>query len=339
MNTGKESNQPKPRIVDKFYSKEASKLPQDFYQTIIELENDIQLSNNPTIEKLQELGRLYKKAIEAFSGVSMQRVEYFTNKLSRLLVGANRMTQKQKKKTRWNEFMQAHKKNTTKFMIFLSFQNIENNKSEVNKLINDKEQMFQNAYNQHLLEMDKQHKSFLERKKTRRVRRMSVCDIGEIKLTSDDTDEQALFSRKANDKFKNKNDKLENDLKDFIKKFHFIYLRSKIFKIPLEVFSEILNIVYLHKIDKYYYYQEQIKQFELMIKEQEKDGENGEGGLTVFLTDLQNERKSYFAELENIIDNIKSKIKTKLIETNIEEDKVIKKYVEELMSNISQVFI
>jgi hemerythrin superfamily protein len=49
-----------------------------------------------------------------------------------------------------------------------------------------------------------------------------------------------------------------------MKKFHYIYLHSKIFEAPIEKLNEILEKVFLHKIDKYYYYQDQIKQFQLM---------------------------------------------------------------------------
>ena len=65
-------------------------------------------------------------------------------------------------------------------------------------------------------------------------------------------------------------------LNDFMKKLHYIYLHSKIFEAPIEKLNEILEKVFLHKIDKYYYYQDQIKQFQLMLDDNDENNEHDE---------------------------------------------------------------
>jgi hypothetical protein len=73
---------------DDYYSNLAEKLPQNFFKNIIEKENLVQLSSNPSEEAVSELGSLYKKAIEIYSNVSKDKVIFYSNKLSKLLIGA-----------------------------------------------------------------------------------------------------------------------------------------------------------------------------------------------------------------------------------------------------------
>ena len=139
-------------------------------------------------------------------------------------------------------------------------------------------------------------------------------------------------------KLRGRNDQLDSSLNDFMKKLHYIYVHSKIFETPIETLNEILEQIFLHKINKYYYYQDQIKQFELMQKDAEKEGEEHDEGIEYLIKDLQNERKSYYMSLESLIDKIRNRIKEKCSETS-NDDKNVKKYLDELMSNISKIFI
>ena len=71
-------------------------LPPNFYRKIIELENKIQLSQ-PTMESIKELGSLYKKAIEVFCPTSPKKVRFFSDKLTKLLIGVDKLAKKQNK--------------------------------------------------------------------------------------------------------------------------------------------------------------------------------------------------------------------------------------------------
>ena len=140
-------------------------------------------------------------------------------------------------------------------------------------------------------------------------------------------------------KIKGRSDKIDFVLNDFMKKFHYIYLHSKIFEAPIEHLNEILEKVFLHKIDKYYYYQDQIKQFELMKDDDEQDNNEHNEEIQDFLKNLKNERNSYYIVLENLIKTNCNKIKKICEEAQIEDDKNVKKYLDELMNSISKIFI
>ncbi len=67
----------------------------EFFQSIIEKENEIQLNGNPNEENIKELAGLYKNAIENYSGISNEKVIFYNNKLTKLIMAV----QKNKKKT------------------------------------------------------------------------------------------------------------------------------------------------------------------------------------------------------------------------------------------------
>ena len=77
--------------VGSYYYKKSKNLSDKFYQEIIELENEIQLSPFPSIETVRNLGTLYKKAIETFSGVSNQKLQFYTRKMTQLIVVTNKI--------------------------------------------------------------------------------------------------------------------------------------------------------------------------------------------------------------------------------------------------------
>ena len=321
--------------VGNYYADKSKNLPDTFYQQIIELENEIQLSPHPSIDKVRDLGSLYKTAIETFSGVSEKKVNFYNRKMTQLVMITNEINKKKNKKpTKWSKYMENHKKNTNKFMLFLQ---IETSKKDANDIMDNNEKNFNEGYKIVESNLDNQEKKFQEMKKKKKIRKIKsfrkeerLSIGGEINLNNiNDVD-----------KIKGRSDKIDFVLNDFMKKFHYIYLHSKIFEAPIEKLNEILEKVFLHKIDKYYYYQDQIKQFQLMKDDDAEQGnDEHDEEIQEYLKSLQNERRSYYIVLEDLIKTNCDKIKKICEEAQIDEDKNVKKYLDELMNSISKIFI
>ena len=321
--------------VGNYYADKSKNLPDTFYQQRIELENEIQLSPHPSIDKVRDLGSLYKTAIETFSGVSEKKVNFYNRKMTQLVMITNEINKKKNKKpTKWSKYMENHKKNTNKFMLFLQ---IETSKKDANDLMDNNEKNFNEGYKIVESNLDNQEKKFQEMKKKKKIRKIKsfrreerLSIGGEINLNNiNDVD-----------KIKGRSDKIDFVLNDFMKKFHYIYLHSKIFEAPIEKLNEILEKVFLHKIDKYYYYQDQIKQFQLMKDDDAEQGnDEHDEEIQEYLKSLQNERRSYYIVLEDLIKTNCDKIKKICEEAQIDEDKNVKKYLDELMNSISKIFI
>jgi hypothetical protein len=319
-----------------------TKIDENFYKRVIELENEIQLSQNPSTTSIEELIKLYEKGIESFTeSHSQQKVNYFKNKLTKLIIGYNKIKKKQednKKPTSWSKFMNAHKKNKNKFMLFL---NVETSKKEATNILDNREKVISAGYDQITQDLEEQNKKFLERRKAKRKLNMEKKGNESKSEILDNDDEESgekkIYTSISN-KLRGRNDKVDSSLNDFMKKLHYIYVHSKIFETPIEALNEILEQIFLHKINKYYYYQDQIKQFELVQQDAEKEGEEHDEGIEFLIKDLQNERKSYYMSLESLIDQIRNRIKERCSETS-NDDKNVKKYLDELMNNISKIFI
>ena len=321
--------------VGNYYADKSKNLPDTFYQQIIELENEIQLSSHPSIDKVRDLGSLYKTAIETFSGVSEKKVNFYNRKMTQLVMITNEINKKKNKKpTKWSKYMENHKKNTNKFMLFLQ---IETSKKDATDIMDNNEKNFNEGYKIVESNLDNQEKKFQEMKKKKKIRKIKsfrreerLSIGGEINLNNiNDVD-----------KIKGRSDKIDFVLNDFMKKFHYIYLHSKIFEAPIEKLNEILEKVFLHKIDKYYYYQDQIKQFQLMKDDDAEQGnDEHDEEIQEYLKSLQNERRSYYIVLEDLIKTNCDKIKKICEEAQIDEDKNVKKYLDELMNSISKIFI
>ena len=329
------------RRVGSYYNKLCKSLTDEFYQKIIELENEVQLSLHPSMDKIKELGTLYKKAIEAFSGVSSQKVQFYTNKLTKLLVAANKLTKKQaKKQTKWSQYMETHKKNT-KFMLFLQ---IETSKKDANDILDNKEKVFSEGFKEIDNNLKEQSERFQELKKNKKVMNFSRLNSNIHKNSTEgrlsNVNEINTNGNSIMDKFRGRNDKVDSSLNDFMKKFHYIYVHSKIFEAPIEKLNEILDKVFLHKIEKYYYYQDQIKQFELMQDDDaENDNNEHDEEIEAYVKSLKNERKVYYYVLDALINNYCDKMKKLCEEAQIDSNKNAKKYLDELMDNISKIFI
>ena len=324
--------------VKRHYSKKfkITTLPSNFYQNIIELENKIQLSQRPSMEDIRELGTLYKKAIEVFCSTSPRKVQFYSNKLTKLLIGVDKLAKRQNKKvTKWSQYMNSHKKSYNKFMLFLQ---IEASNQEANQIIDGQNKNFGNLFMEFNNNLDEQKNSFKERMKMKKMKKNTNV-INEI--NNDENSLQKINKENINtnlfiNKLKVRNDLVDLSLKDFLKKFHYIYLRAKIFEEPIETFNYILDDMFCHKVAKYYYYQDQIKEFELMLGDNDRG--NHDDSLAFFMTDLQNERKTYYMTLETFIDNIKKKIQNRCSETHISKDKIMLQYLQEFMNNISKIF-
>ena len=86
-----------PQIEKQPQESFSTKVDEDFYRRIIELENEIQLSQNPSIPLIEELIKLYERGIVSFTEFhSRQKVNYFKNKLTKLLIGYNKIKKSKK---------------------------------------------------------------------------------------------------------------------------------------------------------------------------------------------------------------------------------------------------
>ena len=324
-------------------------LPPNFYRKIIELENKIQLSQ-PNMDEIKELGSLYKKAIEYFCTSSPNKVLYFQNKLNKLLVGVEKLAKKQnKKKSKWSLYMNSNKKNYNKFRLFLE---IEGASQDAEQILQSQNEKFGKIFLEFYQNMDMQKNLLREKMNLKRTKKAkneinnNIINNNEIKDGSKINEEKEninnnIINTNANyilffNKFKGRNDLVDSALKNFLKKFHYIYLNSKIFKEPIEYFNYILDDIFCHKVTKYFYYQEQIKEFQMILDD--KNQGNNEDGLAFFLTDLENERKKYYQNLENFVENIMKKIQNRCADAQINKDKNLEIYVDEFMEDISKIF-
>ena len=331
-----------PPKAKRHYSKrfKVTTISPDFYKRIIELENKIQLSQRPSMDDIKELGSLYKRGIEAFCSTSPRKVQFYSNKLTKLLIGVDKLAKKQNKKpSKWSLYMNSHRKNYNKFMLFLQ---IESSNQEAKEIMDKYNIKFGVTYNELWNNMDEQKNNFRERLKMKRLKK-NTNENNNI-ITDDEKNNEQKNEEKDSinfnsiiSKFKGRNDLVDLSLKDFLKKFHYIYLRSKIFEEPIESFNYILDDMFCHKVAKYYYYQDQIKEFELMLGDTDRGGHDD--SLAFFMIDLQNERKTYYLTLETFIENIKKKIQARCSEAHINKDKNLVKYLHEFMNNISKIFV
>ena len=318
-------------------------LPPNFYRKIIELENKIQLSQ-PNMDEIKELGSLYKKAIEYFCTSSPNKVLYFQNKLNKLLVGVEKLAKKQnKKKSKWSLYMNSNKKNYNKFRLFLE---IEGASQDAEQILQSQNEKFGKIFLEFYQNMDMQKNLLREKMNLKRTKKAkneinnNIINNNEIKDESKIKEEKENINSNIINTNANYilffNDLVDSSLKTFLKKFHYMYLNSKIFIEPIESFNYILDDIFCHKVSKYFYYQEQIKEFEMMIDD--KDQKNNEDSLAVFLTDLQNERKKYYQNLENFVEKIMKKIQNRCADAQINKDKNLEIYVDEFMEDISKIF-
>ena len=237
--------------------------------------------------------------------------------------------------------METHKKNTNKFMLFLQ---VETSKKDANDILDNKEKVFSEGFKEIDNNLKEQSERFQELKKNKKIMNISKLNSNINKTSAEgrisNVNEINTTGNSIMDKLRGRNDKVDSSLNDFMKKFHYIYVHSKIFETPIEKLNEILDKVFLHKIEKYYYYQDQIKQFELMQGDDaENDNNEHDEEIEAYVKSLKNERKVYYYVLDGLINNYCNKMKKLCEEAQIDSDKNAKKYLDELMENISKIFI
>ena len=331
---------------DDYYSNLAEKLPQNFFKNIIEKENLVQLSSTPSEEAVSELGSLYKKAIEIYSNVSKDKVIFYSNKLSKLLIGAQKAQKKKEQKpSNWSKYFDAKKKHTNKFMLFFE---INKYKGKVGNIV-DKSNKNLNVGNKQIIsDLIQQETNFLEKKNKKKtftkedihkrkdslnVNRNSINNI----INNNEENKKKEESPKKKKLFSQKNDKIDSLIKDFIKKFQYSYLNSPIFEAPLKTISEIFDEIYENKIQNYYEYQNQIKGFEMLLNDKQAGDEDDEN-LQYYITDLKNEREKYYQQIEETIVDLKKDINKKCAQISIDEEANIKKYKIEFLKKIAKIF-
>ena len=329
-----------------YYSNLAEKLPQNFFKNIIEKENLVQLSSNPSEEAVSELGGLYKKAIEIYSNVSKDKVMFYSNKLSKLLIGAQKAQKKKEQKpSNWSKYFEAKKKHTNKFMLFFE---INKYKGKIGNIVDKSNKNLNIGNKQIISDLILQETNFLEKKNKKKtftkedihqrkdslnVNRNSINNI----INNNEENKKKEESPKKKKLFSQKNDKIDSLIKDFIKKFQYSYLNSPIFEAPLKTISEIFDEIYENKIQNYYEYQNQIKGFEMLLNDKQAGDEDDEN-LQYYITDLKNEREKYYQQIEETIVDLKKDINKKCAQISIDEEVNIKKYKIEFLKKIAKIF-
>ena len=249
--------------------------------------------------------------------------------------------------------MNVHKQNLNKFRLFIE---IEGSNQEAEQILQNQNEKFGKVFLDYYKNIDMQKNNFREKMNLKRTKK-SKNEINDINIKNNEIkDASNINEEKENininnvnnsnnintnynlfyNKFKGRNDLVDSSLKNFLKKFHYIYLNSKIFKEPIESFNYILDDMFCHKVTKYFFYQEQIKEFQMILDD--KNQGNDEDGLAFFLNDLESERKKYYQNLENFVEKIMKKIQNRCAEANINKNKNLEIYVDEFMDEISKIF-
>jgi hypothetical protein len=298
------------KLIENYYHKLTLKLPSDFYQQIVEKENEISLSSEINLQTFNELCNLYKKAIETFSLVSPDKVQFYQNKLIKLIIRQKQEETKVKKApSKWSQYIKQRQKNANQLMLFLEVEKI---KSKITTIMNKyKEQISQS--------IDIIDNSFQQQKDN-----MITLKSNKVKNN--------IVKRKQTTQ-----EVIESNINDFFKKFHYVYMHSKLFEAPVECLEKIFDEVYYHKIQKYYYYQEQIKQFQLLLNDNENENTHHDD-LQFYLDDLKKERENYFDQIEESIKKYKETIMNKCLAIEADKDNKFIKYKEELTTQLGNVF-
>jgi len=334
--------------IDNYYSNYSEKLPQNFFKNMIEKENLVQLSSNPSEETVRELGGLYKKAIEIYSNVSKDKVIFYSNKLSKLLIGMQKAQKKKERKpSNWSKYFEAKKKHTNKFMLFFE---INKYKGKVGNIVDKTNKNLNEGNKQIISDLIQQETNFLEKKNKKKTftkedihQRKDSININRNSMNNNvknNNEENKIEEEhpKKNKLHSHKNDKVDSLIKDFIRKFQYSYLNSPIFEAPLNTISEIFDEIYEHKIKKYYHYQDEIKQFDMFLNDKEAGDNNVNEDIQNIINNIINEREKYYQNLEETINDLKKDINKNCAKISIDEEANIKKYKIEFLKKIAKIF-
>lgn len=308
------SHKHKHSVIYNYFSVLSLRPDSDFFQKMVENENEIMINKNNQIVQ-QELCNQYKKAIECFAGISNEKVDFFTNKLNQILI-SKKKEKSNKQGSKWSQYIKKKKEHVNHLMMFLQ---MESTKPKAQETVEDFKQALANATELIHDQFDRASELITLAKRRKRPRKCSLYN--------------SVTQRPS---VALKNNKIEGFINDFLKKFHYVYMHSKIFETPIEIMKQIMDDIYEHKIVKYFYYQEQIKQFQMLLSAEE--GTQHQEGIMFMLQDLQNERAQYLQGFDDTLNQLEKTMNTKCIETNIESDILIYKYKNELLNHLAQIF-
>lgn len=300
-----------PILIENYFNKVFHQLPAEFYQEIVEKENELNIYKYPDPIVISDLSNLYQMAVETFSGAFDNKANFFKRKLEKLNYYFTINKKKEKKEqSQFSKYIHSHKKYSNQLTLYILLNDakktikdkISNHKKEVTNLYEE----IDNCISAQEEKMNKK----LETKKRRVIQhntnnQLGITEVGKL-------------------------------IDEYLNKFHFLYLHAKIFETPIECLNSLFDELYYQKIQKYYYYQEQIKQFQLLLGDEEEGNQHQES-LQFLLSDLEKERTTYFEKMEETTKQIKEKITNKCINSTIEEDIVIKHHKNDLINKLGKL--
>lgn len=302
-----------PILIENYFNKVFHQLPAEFYQEIVEKENELNIYQYPDPILISDLSNLYQMDVETFSGAFDNKADFFKRKLEKLnYYFTINKKKKKKEQSEFSKYIHSHKNYSNQLTLYI--------------LLNDAKKTIKDKINSHkkeittlnekidkcLIEQEEKMNKKLSTKKRRQIHnnnnvsQLGIAEIGKL-------------------------------IDEYLNKFHIIYLHAKIFETPIECLNSVFDELYYQKIQKYYYYQEQIKQFQLLLGDEEEGNQHQES-LQFLLSDLEKERTTYFEKIEERTKQIKEKITNKCIESTIEEDIAIKKQKNDLINKLGKLF-
>lgn len=301
----------KLKFLKNYFSGLSRKLDSAFFRKVVEKENKVLLSKNPSEKLIMDLSTLYKKAIERYSFEDKSKVNFYMDKLTRLLLLRRKI--KDEKKTQWKAYFAKHKEAVLSLQTFLYNEKVKTIIGGMLSKFDEKEASYSEKVSG---EIDIQKEKFKKRLKERGHKAESGKKQKQI----------AALSHVDN--------KYDEIVGVFLKQFHYAYLHSKIFVSPVDTCVDTMNEIYYHKIKKYYYYQEQIKQFQLLLSDEGDQGDHQES-IKFLLDDLSKERKEYFNKMETFTQETYNKMIHKCLNWKIEDDIEVGQYENEILRNIT----
>ena len=300
---------------------------EEFYKSIIEKENEIQSTTNLNENSIKELCLLYKKGIDLFKGNSKKKTEFFTNKLFNLILGKSKNKKYNSKKlTNWSYVIKKNRKNVNNFILSTT---LEFSKYRVKSLMEELNNKINKGISKIYEDLFIQENKFNQNKKNKKTFSKKELNVQfNFRKNSKKFSENNIF---------HKDEKVELFIKQFFQKFYNVYLNINLFEKQIDITNEIFNQIYFHKITKYLKFQDLIKQFELLLKENIDDKDQNES-FKILLEDLQKEKIKYFVKIELIYDKIRIYLKNnnqKIILKNNQEINSIKLH---FLSNLFSIF-
>ncbi len=281
-------------FIEEFYN---FNYREEFYKLIVEKENEIQLSTNPNEKNINELCLLYKKAIDLFKGDSKNKIEFFTHKIFNLILGKTKAKKfNSLKTTKWSQVIQKNRKNINGFILSTT---ISFSKYRIKTLINEFNDNIYKGINKIYDDLKQQKNKFIQRKKNMKIILKDKLNMNN-KTNSNNIIKKNIF---------HKNEIIEIIINNFLKKIYYFYFHLNLLEKEIDVINDIFSEIYNHKIQKYFNFQEPIKQFELLLKSNNDDEQNE--SFKILLENLQNEKNIYFMKIDILVEKIKLNFQNK----------------------------